>query len=169
LTLVSGRLGDRRVAGATALLVGLVGLSRVVLGVHYLGDVLAGVAVGAAVPAVLRRAIGHRPDRACLVAAGCVLPAVSLGGGRDPLLVLGASLGGAVALRLVDTTGPERSSRVWRASLVAVGLPVAGGLYALTSAAPVGAAVVAGNAAVVSSVVGLPAALHTVRASIGRA
>jgi membrane-associated phospholipid phosphatase len=169
LALVSGRLRDRRVAAATVLLVGLIALSRVVLGVHYLGDVLAGVAVGAAIPALLRWGGGARPDRACLVAAGCVLPAIAMGGGRDALLVLGASLGGALAFRGVDATRPVPSSPARRAALVTVGLPAAGGLYLLASIAPVGPAVVAGSGAVVTCVVGLPAAVRGLLESVGAA
>jgi membrane-associated phospholipid phosphatase len=49
-----GRLRDRLRAAAAAALVLAVAFSRVALGVHYLGDVLAGLAVGVAVVWVVR-------------------------------------------------------------------------------------------------------------------
>jgi membrane-associated phospholipid phosphatase len=158
LALTRGRLHDRRVLVGTATLVGLVGLSRVVIGVHYLGDVLAGFLVGSVVLATLWRGVGRRADRACLVAVACVLPGVFVGGGRDTLLVLGASLGGALAFRAVDTARLRvPASLAQRATLVAVGLLSVGALYWLASSTPFGPAAVVGNAAVVAAVVVLPA------------
>lgn len=161
--LVAGGWGrDVRLVVPTVTLVGLVGLSRVVIGVHYLGDVLAGFAVGVAVLAGLRWTVGHRADHASLVAAACTLPtAIATGWATDPLLALGASLGGAVAFRTVDTASlPVPSTPTERLALVAVGLPLAGGLYWLASTVPVALVAVVGNALVVASVVALPATLR---------
>lgn len=75
-----GRLRrDRRVWAAGVLAVGLVSLSRVVLGVHFVRDVVAGVAVGLAV--------------AGLVAAGEALVEARLGGADPAVQGLAAVLG----------------------------------------------------------------------------
>lgn len=92
---------EYRLAAPAVALIALVGLSRVVVGVHYLGDVLAGHAVGLVLLAGLRWGVGERADHACLVAAAAAVAAVLLtGAATDSLLAFGASLGGAVAFRL---------------------------------------------------------------------
>jgi membrane-associated phospholipid phosphatase len=100
LLLVRDRVRESRVAVPVVALIALVGLSRVVVGVHYLGDVLAGHAVGLAVLAGLRRGVGERADHACLTAAAVAAVVILLTGvATDSLLVLGASVGGAAAFR----------------------------------------------------------------------
>jgi membrane-associated phospholipid phosphatase len=91
---------QRRLAAVAAVLAALVGLSRVVIGVHYLGDVLVGHVVGLAVLVGLWRSVGPRADRACLVAAAAAaVAAVLTGASAASLLALGASVAGAVAFR----------------------------------------------------------------------
>ncbi len=161
LVLARDRLGDARVTVPAVVLVGLVGLSRVVVGVHYLGDVLAGYAVGLAVLVALWWGVGHRADRACLVAAAVAAAGVVLAGaGTDSLLALGGTLGGAVAFWTVDTAALPVPARAEALALVAVGLPVAGGLYWLASTAGLAPVAVVGNATVVATIVALPVALQ---------
>ncbi len=161
LVLARDRLGDPRVTVPAVVLVALVGLSRVVIGVHYLGDVLVGHAVGLALLAGLWWGVGHRADRACLVAAGVAAVGVGLtGASSDSLLALGGSLGGAAAFRTVDTATLSAPGRAEALALVVVGLPVAGGLYWLASTAGLAPVAVIGNAALVATVVALPVALQ---------
>lgn len=162
LLVTRDRLSDLWVAVPTALLIVVIGLSRVVVGVHYLGDVIVGHAVGLVVLAGLRWGVGGRPDRACLIAAGvAVLTVGTTGASLDSLLALGGSLGGAVAFRVVDTDSlSQPAGRVEAAVLVAVGLPIAGVLYWLSSRAGFAPVAVAGNALLVAVVVVLPAAFE---------
>jgi membrane-associated phospholipid phosphatase len=161
LVLVRGKLDDFRVVVPAAVLVGLVGLSRVFVGVHYLGDVLAGHAVGLALLAALWWGVGRRADRACLVAAAVALVGVAVtGASTDSLLAIGGSLGGAVAFRTVDTAALPAPARTEAVVLVAVGLPVAGGLYWLASTVGNAGVAVLGNGALVATVVALPVALQ---------
>ena len=152
---------QRRFAAVAAILAALVGLSRVVIGVHYLGDVLAGHAVGLALLAGLWWGVGRRADRACLVAAAVALVGVAVtGASTDSLLAIGGSLGGAVAFRTVDTGSVPAPARTEAVALVVVGLPVAGGLYWLASTVGNAGVAVLGNGALVASVVALPAVLQ---------
>lgn len=161
LVLVRGKLSDRRVALPAAVLVALVGLSRVFVGVHYLGDVLAGHGVGLALLAGLWWSVGRRADRACLVAAAAALVGVAVtGGNTDSLLAVGGSLGGAIAFRAVDTATLPAPARTEAVALVAVGLPLAGALYWLASTAGNAGVAVLGNGALVASIVALPVALQ---------
>jgi undecaprenyl-diphosphatase len=57
----SGRRGPRTAAILVAALLGLIGLSRVYLGVHYLTDVAAAWLLAGAWLAVLERTVGHGP------------------------------------------------------------------------------------------------------------
>ncbi|MFC7228103.1 phosphatase PAP2 family protein [Salinirubellus salinus] len=126
------------------LVVAVVALSRLVLGVHYLGDVLAGVAVGAGYLLLVDRVAGRgaRPELAFSVAGVVAALAVLVEGfGAESTAVLGAALGarlvwGAVGgdVRALDTT------RTVGVLALAFSLPVFGGLfgatYALEPAAP---------------------------------
>jgi len=161
LVLARDSLGDVRIAVPAVGLVALIGFSRVVIGVHYLGDVLVGHAVGLAMLAGLWWGVGRRPDRACLLAAGVAAVGVGLtGAGSDSLLALGGSLGGALAFRAVDTATLPAPRRTEAVGLVAVGLPVAGGLYWLASTTGFAPVAVVANAALVATVVALPVALQ---------
>ncbi|PSQ46001.1 acid phosphatase [Halobacteriales archaeon SW_6_65_15] len=97
LTLVVER-GTRRtrtlVAGVT---VALVALSRVVLGVHYVADVLAGVGVAVAYLTVLVRATDWRPTPAFLVAGGLALAALATNGFTPDSVATVAGIAGAGA------------------------------------------------------------------------
>ncbi|MFB6151678.1 MAG: phosphatase PAP2 family protein [Haloarculaceae archaeon] len=137
------RLGDARATVAAAALVAAVGLSRVVLGVHYLGDVLAGFAVGIAVLAPLAWAVeadapvgSVRRDQsthAFLAAAVLAVPAlVVTGGSADAALALGGSLGGLAAARLrarSPLAGVRTRSLTGRAVLNGTGLGFVGATF----------------------------------------
>ena len=122
----------RRVLVAGAL-IALVAFTRVALGVHYLTDVLAGIALGIAFLAVTLRIVARRPTRAFEVAAlaGLFALGASLYGGHsksvaDATAALGAGLGGLVAWHWSGTSDDSRALRRVEAG---VGLLFAGGLW----------------------------------------
>lgn len=91
---VADRYRDARAVLGAGALVLAVGLSRVVLGVHYLGDVLAGFAVGLAALGALAVALDRGPTGVFALAALLSVPAfVVTGGNADAALALGGSLG----------------------------------------------------------------------------
>jgi len=138
LALDAGTRRQRYAAGTAAgVVVALVAFSRVVIGVHYAVDVVAGVGVGVAYLAVAwRLAAPDAPTRAFSLALGVALAAVLVAGfERDPLGVLGAALGarltwGAVGGALLDSVPTRRAG----ALAAAVGLPAFGGLFVVAYA-----------------------------------
>ncbi|WP_254536586.1 phosphatase PAP2 family protein [Halomarina litorea] len=103
---------------AAALVAGLVALSRLVLGVHYLVDVLAGAVVGAAFLAVvyLLAERGERPKRAfALAVALAVVSVVTRGLTFETAAALGATTGGMVAWHYADdhVVGRRLTRREW--------------------------------------------------------
>jgi len=89
---------DSRYALPVGALVVAVGLSRVVLGVHYLGDVLAGFAVGVILLGGVTVAVERGPLLGFSAAAALSVPAmVVTGASTDAALALGGSLGGVAA------------------------------------------------------------------------
>lgn len=163
LVLAYDRVRDLRVAGPALLVVVLVGLSRIVIGVHYLGDVLAGFAVGTLVLGGLWLTVGRRPDILCLLAAVVAAPAVLLtAGGSYALLGVGAGLGGAVAFYTTDLGSlPEPTAVVQTVVFVPAGLALAGVLFWLAEAVATGLAVSVVGAILVAGIVLLPKALTT--------
>lgn len=154
LLLVYDRVEWPAVAGVGGLVVA-VGLSRVVIGVHYLGDVLAGFALGVALLVVLGRTVGTNPrygfaTAACLAGVAVVLAT------PESLLGLGGSLGGLVGSTQLDRV-PEPRSIAERGLLVVVGIPVVFGVEAAVETVSLDAVVVVGNALLVVTVLLLPA------------
>lgn len=154
--------------GRVAAVVGVVGLvaaSRVVLGVHYLGDALAGVVVGLVVLAACRRLSGGDPVRAFLLAAAAAIPAMAVAGvGPETAGVLGATAAGAGALGVLE--GPPADavpeSHRGTVALVAVGLA---GVAALALAGPAVESVpgaVVRQAVLVAGILLLPAGVDQV-------
>lgn len=162
LLLARERIRDLKVAVPVAVLVILVGLSRVVIGVHYLGDILAGFAIGVALLGTLWVAIGRRADLAALVAATLAVPFIALtGGGTDSLFALGSGLGATIAFRVVDPEVlPFPSGTVQSVVLVTLGLVTVGGLYWVATTVTLVPVVVVASALFVATVVVFPASLH---------
>ena len=145
---------DRQGIAAVAVAVALVALSRVVLGVHYLGDVVAGVALGFGALAVLWRVVGQRPHVAFAAAVCCSGVALALNA-PERALAFGGSLGGLAGSLLLDRL-PSPRSAVERAVLVATGVPLLGAGTELVAALHSLPLTVAGNAVVVGTVFALP-------------
>lgn len=136
---------ERRYAVAAGV-VGVIALSRLVIGVHLLPDVLAGVVAGAAILFGTLWLADGAPHRAFAVATGIavVALAVALAGGHTgeatkAALGIGAGLGGVVEW------ARHRDADRWRVGLpvTLVGLPVLGllwgGVYAAELALPLSA------------------------------
>lgn len=133
LALLAGR---RRGYAAAAALCVLIPLSRVAIGVHYLVDIVAGVAVGAAYLAAVYRFCGRgsNPGRALLVALLAALVGAAMGFGTDTMLALGGALGarlswGVVGDAVVDSPATRAGGAL--AAVVGVGF---GGLFAVVYA-----------------------------------
>jgi len=136
---VSDRYRDHRAVAGTSVLVLAVGLSRVALGVHYLGDILAGFAVGVVVLGVLAVALARGPAVVFALAAALAVPAVVVAGGNaDSALALGGSLG-ALAAAVGRSNGAFASARfrstAERLALSAVGLLFVGAAVGITETA----------------------------------
>ncbi|XVH32973.1 phosphatase PAP2 family protein [Haloferacaceae archaeon DSL9] len=155
----------KRYAFATAMIV-IVSFSRLVLGVHFLVDVVVGAAVGLCV-LVLVRALAVRdgrirPDIAFGIAAVCSLCALAVtirtGHGAEQVqgaIAVGSALGGVAGWRLVGERVAEAAPT---STPVAVGgLLVAGGLWiaAYVASFPLVVAIATSGAAVVL-IVALP-------------
>jgi hypothetical protein len=103
-----------------------IALSRVVIGVHYLSDVLAGLALGTALLVAFH--YGARGDPSLAFTAAGVLGVAALsttwgdpGAMPEVLGVVGACVGGGLATADMDAV-PRFGSRVEAAALVVVGL-----------------------------------------------
>lgn len=81
---------------AAAAIIGVIGLSRIVLGVHYLGDVLVGIALGIAIVAVGVRFFERRPGLLFVLALFLAVVAVLLGSREFVQLSVGTAMGGSV-------------------------------------------------------------------------
>lgn len=117
---------DRTTVLGAGALVALVGLSRVVLGVHFLGDVLAGFAVGLVMLGVLAVAIEKGPavvfGLAVVLSVPAVLVTTETG---DAALAVGGSIGGLAGA--VWRTRAERfRSRAERAFVNVAGVGFVG-------------------------------------------
>ncbi|WP_129114326.1 phosphatase PAP2 family protein [Halegenticoccus tardaugens] len=152
------RVGRWLAAGA---IVALVGLSRLVLGVHYALDVVVGVLVGGAFLALVVSVAGRRPDRAFAVAAAVsllALAAAAFGGHAGEMREVAAALGGALGgLALWRSRSHRARTGSLGGPVAIVGLAAVGGLafaaYALSPPLPV---TVGANALVVAGVLALP-------------
>ena len=163
----------RRRALVAAGLVGLVTLSRLVLGVHYLADVVVGVAVGLAFLAVVLGVSRNLPARAFGASALVSLFAlgVTAAGGHAELVrqsaaTLGGCLGGLAAWLFLGTPTDHRVS----VPEALVGLLLTGGLWmAVYVLEPAPAVTAVGDAVAVASLVAFPDAVEAYRASKGDA
>ncbi len=155
------RLGDRRaVAGVTGLIVA-VSLSRVVLGFHYLGDIIAGAGLGLAFLLVVHRLVDGIPARGFGIGVVTAIPAIVISN-ADPytLVALGAAIGGGLASVRIESVPPLRS-RLEGAVLSIVGvsfLVILGGLESvLADVTPI--AIIPLHAVLVAGILLLPASV----------
>lgn len=153
---------QRRRYAFAGVLVGLIALSRVVLGVHYAEDVLVGVAVGLAYLAAIGVLAPEDPDRAFpLAAVVALLAAVASRGSVDGMTLLGAAVGAGATWRLVDV--PDSWPDATR-SVIVFSIVIALGVVSLAlQRYPLPpAAVLLGFVGVFASLVALPAVVRAV-------
>lgn len=118
---------DTRYAVAAVLIV-LVALSRVVLGVHFVRDVVAGIFVGLAFLVATILLTEHAPRPGFLLAAGLGVAALLISGiSQDSVAELGAILGAALAWEAFGEDIPSVETDREHVVLVAA-LPVFGAL-----------------------------------------
>ncbi|WP_254808882.1 phosphatase PAP2 family protein [Natronosalvus amylolyticus] len=99
----------------------LVALSRVVLGLHYLGDVVAGALFGVLALVIFGRLVRGEPRRGFAIAVICSVPALLVTGVTSyTLLGIGGGAGGMFAARYVDRL-PALRNRIEGAVLFVVG------------------------------------------------
>ena len=126
-------VGTRRAHATAAAVVAVVALTRVALGVHYLVDVVAGVAVGAAYLAVVHAAArrGDAPTRAFAAALVVALLGPVVGDVHvETMSALGAAVGASLAWTAAgDAVERAPATRRGGAASVAVGAAF-GGLFA---------------------------------------
>lgn len=170
LALGIGRRRTRLAVGAAV--VGLVAASRVVIGVHYLVDVVAGIALGGATLVLLLR-IGalEKPGRAFSLALLVAVAGSITEFGFEQFVLLGATLGarvawGAVGGDLLRLPASRRDGVM----LTAVGLPTLGGLFgAIQALEPTAPVAFSASAVVIAGVLTLPLALDVLRERRGTA
>lgn len=128
LATVRDRLRDRWVQAGVVTVVALVAFSRVALGMHYVGDVLAGAVLGVVVLFACWRIAGSDPLRGFALATVLAVPAVLVtAAGPEAVLALGGSVGGTAASYVREGV-PTIRNRVEGAVLVVVGVPFVFGL-----------------------------------------
>lgn len=127
------RLRDRLAVASAATAIVLVALSRVVLGYHYLADVLVGAAFGLVFLGAIHRLADGRPHRGFAIAAVAAVPMILVTGVTgETLLGLGGSVGGFVASLRLDAI-PELRSRIEGAVIALFGGSVVVGAMTLES------------------------------------
>ncbi|MFC6768239.1 phosphatase PAP2 family protein, partial [Natrinema soli] len=104
------RSGDRRAVTGAGVLIVAVSLSRVALGVHYLGDVIVGAVLGIAFVVAMDRLSGSDPTIGFAVALVLAVVAVLVVGPiEDVLLGLGGSIGGLLGSQRLSALPALRS------------------------------------------------------------
>lgn len=93
-----------------AVLVTLISLSRVVLGLHYLGDVIAGAVLGVGFLLAMEQVVGNDPQRGFAIGLVLVIPALLITGfSEEALLGLGSAAGGLIGTTRFEDLPPLRS------------------------------------------------------------
>ncbi len=155
------RLRDLRAVAAVGTLIVLISLSRVVLGFHYLGDIIAGATLGVLVLGILHRLVDGVPARGFAIGVVVSLPAIAISNAEAYALVaLGAAIGGVLAATRLEVVPPLRSRLEGAVlSIVGVGsLLVLGSLESiLAGVTPL--AIVPLNAVLIGVILLLPAAV----------
>jgi membrane-associated phospholipid phosphatase len=127
--------------GVASVMVVLVALSRVVLGVHYARDVVAGILVGTAFLVAGVWLTRHDPEPGFAIAVGLgVLGFVVSGANHDGAAILGSAVGGALAWSRLDAV-PRIGSSGNTLALLGLVTPVLGALAYAGSELPVHPAV----------------------------
>ncbi len=121
LVSVYDRLRDPIALLGAGTLVAAVSLSRVVLGVHYLGDVIVGAILGVVFVAAMNRVSRGMPTVGFAVALALAVPAVYVtDAAAYAVLALGAAIGGLLTTGWIDRL-PRLRSRLEGLVLVVVG------------------------------------------------
>lgn len=153
------------VAGVGALVIAI-SLSRVVLGVHYLGDVIVGALLGVGFVVAMNRLTRGVPAVGFAIAIVLAVPALVITGGReDTILAVGGALGGLLTAGRINGL-PALRSRLEGVALAAVG---GGGVVALQLAESVVSATLALGAlyaALVAWIVVVPAVVGHVGSAV---
>jgi membrane-associated phospholipid phosphatase len=129
-------VGSRRAYASAAAVVAVVAATRVVLGVHYLVDVVAGVTVGAAYLAAVHYSAvpGDAPDRALSAAVLVALLGPLAGVGFETVTALGGAVGAWLAWTVAgDAVAQAAATRRGGVASVGVGA-VFGAIFAIVYA-----------------------------------
>ena len=125
--------GTRRLRYAVAaVLIVAVALSRVALGVHFVRDVVAGVATGGGFLLVASLVTDRKPGRAFSLAAAIVVVALVVSGASQESLVEAGAILGAGGAWVVVRRWPALDQRADRRLLVGAGVPVLAALSAVS-------------------------------------
>lgn len=145
-------------ATAAAAIVLLVALSRVVLGVHYVADGIAGIVLGACYLVGVVAVTGGDTRYAYWIAALAGLAAlVATGGNVEGAAIAGATVGGALAWEAVARAVPHRSPEL-DVAIALVALPLVGAFaYLSVEVATSPPVSFVGGVLLSASVLGLPA------------
>jgi membrane-associated phospholipid phosphatase len=152
---------------AAGLLVVVISLTRIVLRLHYLGDVIAGAVLGVGFLLVMAIVVDRDPRKGFAIGLALAVPAALISGFEELTLVgLGSALGGLVASAYLDAI-PELHSRIEGAVLTLSGLVyivvVMVVTAALTVEGPAGhAAVLVGHAVLLGGIFALPVAVNRI-------
>lgn len=166
LVSVYDRLRDPVALLGAGTLVAAVSLSRVVLGVHYLGDVIVGAILGVVFVAAMNRVSRGMPTVGFSVAAALAVPAVYVtNAAAYAILALGAAIGGLLTAGWIDQL-PRLRSRLEGLVLVAVGVTVIVALRIVETVVDLTPLLVALYAVLVAWIVFAPALVDRVGGAI---
>ena len=166
LVSVYDRLRDPVALLGAGTLVAAVSLSRVVLGVHYLGDVIVGAILGVAFVTAMNRVSRGMPTVGFSVAAALAVPAVYVtNAAAYAILALGAAIGGLLTAGWIDQL-PRLRSRLEGLVLVAVGVTVIVALRIVETVVDLTPLLVALYAVLVAWIVFAPALVDRVGGAI---
>lgn len=158
---LGNRWERRRALAVAAPVVLAIGLSRVVLGVHYLGSVLAGFAVGLAFLAAVLHYARDRPVWVFGAVGVIAVLGMAVGGVADGASAVGGAVGGALVVQFVDR---ERDLHPVAAL---VGIVVFGGLFvAAVALDPLWPGLLVANGVVVAGLLAMPAIERAARARV---
>lgn len=127
------RVGTRRMRYlVAAALVSLVSLSRVVLGVHFVGDVLGGIVIGLAYLALMIRYTDRKPMAGFVIALGLSILMAIIASNQYTAATLGGSLGALIGWYLVREN-PDSPPVITIGAVLAVAVPISLGARELVS------------------------------------